>query len=148
MKYTVLPIVVLLCLNTHAQQVKKMLKDSLPVKAVIKNNSQHKKSSAGSPVEATIENELNKIVAAYTSQPNTAATWIQIKGAAENVLYTYFLNGKLLGTRKEQAFYVKMGAETMTAADIANKKMILVAGIATVKPAEFVIIRVEKNAAK
>ena len=91
-----------------------------------------------------IKAELDKIVTAYISQPNTAATWAQIKGTAEGFLYTYYLNGKLMGTKKEQAFYVKMGTETMTAADVANKKMILVAGIAVLKPAEFTLIRVEK----
>jgi phage tail sheath protein FI len=148
MKYTLLLPVALLYLNTHAQQVKTILRDSLQAKAVIKNYAPNRKTVSGLPIEATIENELNKIVAAYTNQPNTAATWIQIKAAAENILYTHFLNGKLLGTKKEQAFYVKMGTETMSAADIAARKMILIAGIATVKPAEFVLIRVEKSCTK
>lgn len=148
MKYALLLLFVSMYISTSAQQIKKQLKDTLPAKAVVKNNVLNRKSAAGSALETTIENELNKIVTAYSNQPNTAATWIQVKGAAENILYTYFLNGKLTGTKKEQAFYVKMGTETMTATDIANKKMILVAGIATVKPAEFVIIRVEKNCTK
>jgi len=37
-----------------------------------------------------------------------------------------------------------MGNETMTATDIANHKMILQVGIATVKPGEFTIIKIEK----
>ena len=35
--------------------------------------------------------------------------------------------------------------QTMTTTDIANKKMILIVGIATIKPAEFHIITVTKN---
>lgn len=147
MKYALLLLFAAMHINAAAQQIQKQLKDTLPAKAVIKNNVLNRKTAATS-LEAVIESELNKIVSAYTNQPNTAATWIQIKAAAENILHTYFLNGKLSGTKKDQAYYVKMGTETMTAADIANKKMILVAGIATVKPAEFVIIRVEKNCTK
>lgn len=148
MKYIILLLLAQIHAGAFAQQLKATIKDSLPAKTVIKNNLPVRKISTPSPLETTIENELNTILSAYTTQPNTAATWIQVKTAAENILYTYFLNGKLLGTKREQAFYVKMGTETMNAADIANKKMILIAGIATVKPAEFVIVRVEKICTK
>lgn len=145
MKYIVVVMIALLPLQGIAQQLKATLKDSLPAKAVIKNNVPAVKAPGKLPLEATVEKELATILSAYTGQPNTAATWIQVKAAAENMLLTYFLNGKLQGTKAEHAFYVKMGTETMTAADIANKKMILIAGIATVKPAEFTMIRIEKN---
>ena len=144
MKQVVLLLVVLLHVKVFAQQIKIISKDSLPLKTAIKNNAVNKRNAGSLSLEDTIKAELDKIVTAYISQPNTAATWAQIKGTAEGFLYTYFLNGKLMGTKKEQAFYVKMGTETMTAADVANKKMILVAGIAVLKPAEFTLIRVEK----
>lgn len=104
-----------------------------------------KKTAPPLSISAQIEKELTAIVSAHTSQPNTAATWGQVKAAAEHVLLTHFLNGKLQGTKSAHAFYVTMGTETMTAADIANKKMILIAGIATVKLAEFTVIRIEKK---
>lgn len=145
MKYSIMAVLVMLHIITIAQQKQLLLKDSPAVKSSIKNNVLHKKNAALLPVEVTIENELNKIVAAYTNQPNSTATWAQITAAAENLLYPYFRNGKLLGTKKEKAYYITMGTATMTATDIANKKMILIAGIAANKPAEFIIIKVTKH---
>lgn len=145
MKYSIMIILLLAAVTTIAQQKQVMLKDTAAVKIAIKNNVQRQKVAAMLPVTVTIEDELNKVVAAYTNQPNTAATWAQIIAAADNVLYPYFRDGKLLGTKKEQAYYIMMGTATMTATDIANKKMILIAGIAPNKPAEFIIIKVTKN---
>ncbi len=145
MRYSLLLLCVMVQVKAMAQQQKTAIKDSLPAKVLLKNSTVSRKLNSAVTLEATIETELNKIAAAYITEPNTAATWTQIKTAADNYLYTYFRDGKLLGAKKEQAFYVKMGTETMTAADIANKKMILIAGIATVKPAEFIVIRVEKT---
>jgi phage tail sheath protein FI len=144
MKYTFGLLLLLFCINAGAQQLKQQLKDTLPVNTLKKSSVLRRSTISAYKPEAAIEAELQKIVAAYCGQPNTAATWIQVKAAAENILHTYFLNHTLMGTKKEQAYYVKMGTETMSAADLASKKMILVAGIATVKPAEFIIIRVEK----
>lgn len=136
---------VLLHMNTQAQQLQQTVKDTLSSKAAVKKIVLNRKAGNSQAVETAIEAELSKIVSAYTNRPNTAATWIQVKAAAENILYTYFMNGKLAGTKKEQAFYVKMGTETMTAADIVNKRMILIAGIASIKPAEFTILTIEKK---
>jgi len=135
----------MLSIKSMAQQTKLILKDSPILKVGIDNNAPIRQTAALLPVEVTIENELNKIVAAYTNQPNTAATWIQIKAAANVVLYRYFRDGKLLGTKKEQAYYIMMGPATMTATDITNGKMILIAGIAPNKPGEFMIIKVTKK---
>jgi phage tail sheath protein FI len=95
--------------------------------------------------EGAIAKELDAVVVANINKTNTASTWATIKQNADNILLRYFKNGKLLGTKPTEAYYIKMGSETMTAADIAAGKMILVCGVATVKPAEFKIIRIEKS---
>jgi len=51
-------------------------------------------------------------------------------------------NGALEGTSVEEAFFVKCDRETMTQTDIDNGRLIVQIGIAPVKPAEFVIIRI------
>lgn len=145
MKCILLLLGVLLHLKTTAQQNQVVIKDTLPAKMVIKNNVLAKKATTVLSVAATIEKEMNTIVAAYINQPNTATTWAQVKLAADNLLYQYFSAGKLMGTKKEQAYYIKMGTETMTAADIAAHKLVLEYGIAIVKPAEFTINRIEKK---
>jgi phage tail sheath protein FI len=51
-------------------------------------------------------------------------------------------NGALEGTKAEEAFFVKCDRTTMTQDDIDNGRLIIQIGVAPVKPAEFVIIRI------
>ena len=144
-----LMLILLLLLTVTAPAQKRVIqKDSLPAKVILKENVQLRKPVSIISVEATIESGLNKIVAVYTNQPNTVATWLKIKAAADDFLYAYFRDGKLQGTKKDQAYFINIGPETMSQADISNHKMILMAGVATVKPAEFVLIRVEQICTK
>ena len=134
----------LLTVAAGAQQKQAVVKDTLPAKLTIQNTATTKKTKNTITTETEITEKLNNLVIAYSNKPNTQATWTQIIGEAHNILYGYFKNGRLMGTKPEQAYFVKMGNETMTPNDIANRKMILQAGIATIKPAEFLIIIVEK----
>ena len=51
-------------------------------------------------------------------------------------------DGALEGATREEAYFVKCDRTTMTQADIDNGRLIVVVGVAPVKPAEFVIIRI------
>lgn len=132
-------------LNTIAQQKKLVVKDLSRMRSFSKYKNSINKYEADSLLKTTIEIELNSIVSSYVSQPNTQPTWIKIRAAADDLLFRYYSSGQLFGSQKEEAYFVKMGMETMTAVDIANRKMILIAGIANRKPAEFHIITVTKN---
>jgi len=57
-------------------------------------------------------------------------------------LTTVWRNGALMGTKAEEAFFVKCDRTTMTQDDIDNGRLICIIGIAPVKPAEFVIFRI------
>ena len=144
MKFSFLSIMFLMVtiVVTSAQQKQKPVIDSS--KQVIYNTNAIRKTKNTRIPEAEITEKLNNLVNTYINQPNTQAIWTQIKGEAQTILLSYYRNGILMGTKPEQAFFVKMGMETMTATDIANHKMILQVGIAPVKPAEFIIIIVEK----
>ena len=52
------------------------------------------------------------------------------------------MDGMLQGATKEQAYFVRCDRTTMTQADIDNGRLIMIIGIAPVKPAEFVIFRI------
>lgn len=121
------------------------IKDSVPVRAKLKNNLLSRKATMPVSTKDAIEAELNNIVASYTNRPNTTATWMQIRSAAEDMLNRYFRDGKLHGNKASEAYFVKMDVSTMTSADIANKRMILLAGIAIIKPAEFTLLVIEKK---
>jgi phage tail sheath protein FI len=51
-------------------------------------------------------------------------------------------NGALEGTKPEEAYFVKCDRTTMTQADIDEGRLIVLVGVAPVKPAEFVIVRI------
>jgi hypothetical protein len=53
-----------------------------------------------------------------------------------------WLDGALMGVSEEEAFFVRCDRSTMTEDDIANGRLIVIVGIAPVRPAEFVIIRI------
>jgi len=93
---------------------------------------------------ADIEQRLNLIMDKYVTSPNTSTTWTQIKNEINNLLMSYFRAGKLIGTKPEQAYFTKIGQDTMTSADIAKGKMILLVGIATIRPAEFNLLKIER----
>jgi phage tail sheath protein FI len=143
MKLLLLIPAVLFFYNAVAQQQLRV-KDSLTAKPVLIKPVTIKNVPLLT-TEGAIAKELDAVVATNINKTNTAATWTTIKQNADNILLRYFKNGKLLGTKPTEAYYIKMGSETMTAADIASGKMILVCGVATVKPAEFKIIRIEKS---
>jgi len=53
-----------------------------------------------------------------------------------------FMDGMLQGMTLEEAYFVRCDRTTMTQADIDAGKLILLIGMAPVKPAEFVIFRI------
>lgn len=77
-------------------------------------------------------------------EPNTRDTWARVRQSVSNFLTTTWREGSLMGASADEAFFVNCGEETMTQDDIDNGRMICEIGIAPVKPAEFVIFRIQQ----
>jgi len=92
-----------------------------------------------------IKRDLKGLMDRYISSTNTQETWKKVNSDATNLLMGYYKSGKLVGTKPEQAFFVKIGNDTMTSEEIKNGKMILLAGVATIKPTEFDVLRFERT---
>ena len=75
-------------------------------------------------------------------EPNADPLWARVRRTIGNFLTTVWRNGGLEGTKTEEAYFVKCDRTTMTQTDIDNGRLIVVIGVAPVKPAEFVIIRI------
>ncbi len=75
-------------------------------------------------------------------QPNDAALWARVARSISDFLTGLWMDGMLMGAKKEEAYFVKCDQTTMTQADIENGRLIVVIGIAPVYPAEFVIFRI------
>ncbi len=57
-------------------------------------------------------------------------------------LLSNWRSGALIGTKPEDAFFVRCDSSTMTQDDIDDGRLIAQIGVAPVQPAEFVIIRI------
>ncbi len=146
MKCTFLSIAALILSVSTIGQVK------FPAKAGVRKNRELKPIAVAPVVSydpvfirREIDSLLNSVVEKYATMPNTATTWTSIKAESEDILFRYFRSGQLFGSKPEESFFVIMDASTMTANDVLNHKMILVAGLALYKPADFVVVRVEKK---
>jgi uncharacterized protein len=91
-------------------------------------------------VEASIDVGMQWVV----FEPNDEPLWARVRQTIIDFLTTTWRSGALQGTTPAQAFFVTCDRTTMTQDDIDNGRLICVIGIAPVKPAEFVIFRVQQ----
>ncbi len=89
-------------------------------------------------IEASIDRGLQWVV----FEPNSEPLWARVRRSISNFLTLAWRNGALEGTQPEEAFFVKCDRTTMTQTDIDQGRLICQVGVAPVKPAEFVIVRI------
>jgi phage tail sheath protein FI len=89
-------------------------------------------------IEASIDRGLQWVV----FEPNAEPLWARVRRAISNFLTLVWRNGALEGTKVEEAYFVKCDRTTMTQTDIDQGRLICLVGVAPVKPAEFVIVRI------
>jgi phage tail sheath protein FI len=80
-------------------------------------------------------------------EPNGAALWASIRRSAADFLTAEWRDGALQGARPEEAFFVRCDTTTMTQGDIDNGRLVIVIGVAPVKPAELVVFQIGQWAA-
>ena len=91
----------------------------------------------------TIEESVKKATNFTVFETNTADTWQDVKIITENYLNQLWRQGALQGSTPSEAYFVAIGlGRTMTTQDIQDGKMIIQIGVATIKPAEFTIIKI------
>jgi phage tail sheath protein FI len=92
-------------------------------------------------VEASIEQSTQWVV----FEPNAAPLWAAVRGQAEDYLIQKWRDGALVGAKADEAFFVRVGAgQTMTSRDVLEGRLVIEIGLAVVRPAEFIILRVER----
>lgn len=77
-------------------------------------------------------------------EPNDERLWARIRNIIGNFLYTEWRSGALLGGRPQEAYFVRCDRTTMTQSDISNGRLVYDIGVALLKPAEFVILRINQ----
>ncbi len=79
-------------------------------------------------------------------EPNDEPLWAQIRLNAGSFLQTLFRQGAFQGTTPQQAYFVKCDRDTTTQNDIDRGIVNIVVGFAPLKPAEFVILKIQQIA--
>jgi uncharacterized protein len=79
-------------------------------------------------------------------EPNDEPLWSQIRLNVGSFMQSLFLQGAFQGTTPRQAYLVKCDSETTTQDDINRGIVNIVVGFAPLKPAEFVIIKIQQLA--
>lgn len=92
-----------------------------------------------------VKESIRKATEQFIFEPNDSNTWTRVRIMMENYLIQLWRDGALMGTTPDQAFYVKAGlGETMTELDLEEGRMIIIVGLAVVRPAEFTLIRISQ----
>jgi phage tail sheath protein FI len=91
-----------------------------------------------------VEESIDEGTQFVVFEPNDEPLWARVRQTITNFLTTVWRSGALQGTKPDEAFFVKCDRTTMTQDDIDNGRLICLIGIAPVKPAEFVIFRIQQ----
>jgi phage tail sheath protein FI len=75
-------------------------------------------------------------------EPNDDKLWARVRRTVNEFLTRIWRDGALVGSKADEAFFVKVDRSTMTQDDINNGRLIVLIGVAPVRPAEFVIFRI------
>jgi phage tail sheath protein FI len=75
-------------------------------------------------------------------EPNEPALWIGVTQAVRDFLAAAWRRGELLGSRPEEAFFARCDRTTMTQDDIDAGRFVALVGVAPLRPAEFIILRI------
>lgn len=94
-----------------------------------------------------IEESIDEGTQWVVFEPNDEPLWARVRQSVGDFLMLTWLSGALQGSKREEAYFVRCDRTTMTQADIDAGRLICHIGVAPVKPAEFVIFRIQLNTA-
>lgn len=91
---------------------------------------------------AYLEHSIDKGTQWAVFEPNGEALWANIRRTIEDFLFNEWVSGALLGDKPEKAFFVRCDRSTMTQNDLDNGRLVCQIGLAPLRPAEFVVLRI------
>lgn len=93
-----------------------------------------------------VKESIRKSMEFVVFEPNDANTWAMLQRLIEDYLIQLWQNGALAGSKPAEAFFVAVGLnKSMTQLDIIEGRLIIEVGIAPVRPAEFIIMKIVIN---
>jgi phage tail sheath protein FI len=79
-------------------------------------------------------------------EPNDEPLWAQIRLNVGAFMHSLFIDGAFQGATPREAYFVRCSHETTTQTDIDNGIVNIEVGFAPLKPAEFVVIKIQQIA--
>jgi phage tail sheath protein FI len=95
-----------------------------------------------------LEESLDRGTRWVVFEPNAEPLWARIRRDAGAFMQSLFRRGAFRGTTPREAYFVKCDGETTTDDDIEGGVVNILVGFAPVRPAEFVVIRVQRRAGR
>lgn len=96
-----------------------------------------------------VEKDLQNSMQSLVFNENSPTVWANIQQQTENYLMSHFSNGAFPGRTIREAFFVHCGlGATMTQNDIDKGVVIIEIGLAPVRPAEFIMLRIHHEIGK
>lgn len=93
-----------------------------------------------------VESSVEKGTAWAGFEPNDEPLWAQIRQSVGTFMQALFRRGAFQGAKSQDAYFVKCGRETTTAADQRAGFIHIMVGFAPLKPAEFIILNIQQTA--
>ncbi|MCP4687774.1 MAG: phage tail sheath family protein, partial [Desulfobacterales bacterium] len=94
-----------------------------------------------------LERSIDRSTQWAVFEPNGERLWANIRETVSAFLYNEWKRGALLGSKPEEAYFVRCDRSTMTQNDLDNGRLICEIGVAALYPAEFVIFRIGQKTA-
>jgi uncharacterized protein len=91
-----------------------------------------------------IEAEIRLVLAAHAGEPNAEPLWALVRERVGEILFAYWQDGRLAGDTPDEVYFVRSDQSTMTQSDLDAGRLVVLVGFATLRPAEFEILRIEQ----
>ena len=98
------------------------------------------------PLIAAVGASVADLLRSVASGPNAEPTWARVRQAVAADLTARWREGAV-GATPDRAFFVRCDRSTMTQGDIDAGRLVCLVGVAPVRPAEFVVLRITQMVA-
>jgi len=95
---------------------------------------------------AEIEARAGAVLDSLAGEPNAEPLWETVRRRiGDAILFPLWREGRLLGSKPDEAFFVRCDRTTMTQGDLDAGRLVALVGFASLRPAEFEIVRIVRT---
>ncbi|WP_298451461.1 phage tail sheath subtilisin-like domain-containing protein [uncultured Marinobacter sp.] len=92
-----------------------------------------------------IEESLSRGLELAMTEPNGERLWAQVRIAVSAFMHSLFQLGAFQGAKASEAWFVRCDSSTTTQSDIDLGRVNLLVGFAPMRPAEFVVLKIQQS---